>query len=861
MFGPRYFGGRYYGGRYFGAGAGGGGGGPVLTSAEQIGRVLVATAEVWDPDTSPNLRTLYWSTRGFTTLPGDTPGDTHFEELIASAGGVTRTLFDAGRTTGRSRVGFGEIILTNSADFGAEGELDDYIGYGFDGRDLELYFGDDPSSFPSDFVELLVGTMLPPEIGRTEVLVRVRDRQAELETPLQATLYDGDNVLPAGLEGSEELAEKPKPLTFGRVRNIEPVLVNSARLIYQVNDGSVSDIVDVYDRGVSLAVTPLDWNANTDLPSGPDQLRCAVFADATFLVVGADNGSTGAYAATSADGTSWSVESTNHTDTLFDCAYSEDEDVFCVVGAGGEISTWDGTTWSALRSVPFASGDTVYGVVWTGAKFVAVGEDVASAGISTSATGATWSAFKTAGVSAQLRAVAHGMGRTIAVGNGVATYSEDDGDTWTALNAPGGSAICNDIFYRGGTWVVATQSDGLYASINGGQSWESVYNPSNYNFYGVRYSEALGHWVALGEWVTGVDEHLIVISEDGYSWQRAFDGLTPISHARLDALAEDEDNGIVIAFGAEGDNASPAVAGTYASQADLLDDSLAPEAGTYKTYAAGGYFRLGSPPSGRITCDVTEGATTSDRTHGQLFAAVLDKAGFGSDYSTSDVNDLDSLFDAEAGIYLSDEVQVAEVLDRIARSAGAWWGVDRLGVFRIKRIIDPSGETAVATFDESQGDMTSALQRLKLEDPGEGLPFWRTQIRHRENYTVQRDDLAGAVSDARRAELVQRWLDAAATDTSVLTKHPLAPELVVETLIWDDTEASTEASRIQTLRGTRRDRFEFSVRMTNETVAVDLGDVVEIKSPRFGLSAGKNMLVIGVEPQPEDFTIRFNVWG
>ena len=61
--------------------------------------------------------------------------------------------------------------------------------------------------------------------------------------------------LPAGVEGVVgDLAGKPKPLLFGVVTNIAPPCVNTARLIYQVNDGTITSLDDVYDRGVALTL-------------------------------------------------------------------------------------------------------------------------------------------------------------------------------------------------------------------------------------------------------------------------------------------------------------------------------------------------------------------------------------------------------------------------------------------------------------------------------------------------------------------------------------------------------------------------------------------------------------------------------
>jgi hypothetical protein len=133
---------------------------------------------------------------------------------------------------------------------------------------------------------------------------------------------------------------------------------------------------------------------------------------------------------------------------------------------------------------------------------------------------------------------------------------------------------------------------------------------------------------------------------------------------------------------------------TYASAADLEDDTLAPDAGTYGIFldSAGSYIRLGSPAFGIVTCDPVEGATSADRTHAQIFARILDeRTDFisGTDWSTTDITALDASIAYEIGIFIpdGDRVNVADALDRIASSARAMWFNDRLGLIRVKRLV------------------------------------------------------------------------------------------------------------------------------------------------------------------------------
>ena len=192
---------------------------------------------------------LYLSSTGFVSKPTDTPPDTVFDPVIKKAATMKRDMFGSGTTMGRSRVGFGDLIVANP-----DGALDGWIPHAFDGRVITIYYGDDDAAFPSGFTKL-VGTMEVAEFTRDEVRLRLRDRQAELDVPFQTTKYAGDNSLPNGLEGVSDLKGKPKPICYGTPSNISPPMVNTSKLICQVSDGAIDDVTTVYEDGDGTTIT------------------------------------------------------------------------------------------------------------------------------------------------------------------------------------------------------------------------------------------------------------------------------------------------------------------------------------------------------------------------------------------------------------------------------------------------------------------------------------------------------------------------------------------------------------------------------------------------------------------------------
>lgn len=189
--------------------------------------------------------TLYFSSDVYT--PSDTPGE--FLNVIANPGDYNRNLFTAGRTGGRSQIGGGELVLVN-----ADGGLDQFLEYGYDGRDFSIKVSEIDGLYAAT-TTFLKGTVEQEHFSWSQVTLRMRDRQLSLDVPIQTVKYAGDNDWPNGVEGTaDDIKGKPKPKCFGDVFNVEPVLVNAAKLIYQVHDKRIEGIGAVRDRGETLGV-------------------------------------------------------------------------------------------------------------------------------------------------------------------------------------------------------------------------------------------------------------------------------------------------------------------------------------------------------------------------------------------------------------------------------------------------------------------------------------------------------------------------------------------------------------------------------------------------------------------------------
>ena len=230
--------------------------------------------------------TLYYSGEGFVTSPTDSPANTIFEPRLVEPISFSRSMFSSGKLGGFSVPGFGELVLTN-----ADAGLDDWSGYAWDGRSVEVRVGEAGADFQYYFT-IFNGEAKSIEFDDLFIRVILRDRQTDFDVDFPSALYAGTG----GNEGSSDLANQPKPLCFGEVFNIEPVLVDATNYVYQVHNGQIESVVAVYDGGVALTVTT---DYTVDLTNGRIDLVAEPTGTITADVKGAKP--SGSYKETAGD--------------------------------------------------------------------------------------------------------------------------------------------------------------------------------------------------------------------------------------------------------------------------------------------------------------------------------------------------------------------------------------------------------------------------------------------------------------------------------------------------------------------------------------------------------------------------------
>lgn len=298
-------------------------------------------------------------------------------------------------------------------------------------------------------------------------------------------------------------------------------------------------------------------------------------------------------------------------------------------------------------------------------------------------------------------------------------------------------------------------------------------------------------------------------------------------------------------------------AGDHATSALLVASTIA--GGEFETCLAEGLFRLGAiADNSLITADVTESSVDADMTVGNYLQTLALASGLTADeINADDVAQLNFLAPYVVGDWIDDDRSFRDEMDRFAASVGAWWAFDTSGVLRMGQLASPS---ALVDHAFIEADVLLGFERDVAD--GDGVPVWRVNVRHSRFYTTQTSDVAGSVTDERRGELAQEYRTFSAEDASVKFQFLNARELNIDSLLADEADAEAVADYLLALHKVRRDLFEVPVKVAAFAEAnTGLIRSVNLTHSRFGLAAGRDLIVLGYDLDLARNRVTMKLWG
>lgn len=189
--------------------------------------------------------TFYFSTMGFIT----TDASISFNPIISKSLQLTESI----TLDGSASISFGDIELNNP-----NGQFDSWLDSSFYiwvNNSIKVYFGDptwvcaNEAEIITKFDKVFDGVIADVDSrNRTTINIKVRDKLDRLNTALSE-----DKLGPSGFwSGGQTNQESIKPIVFGDVHNMEPLLINPATLEYMFNNGPAENLIEIRDNGVSV---------------------------------------------------------------------------------------------------------------------------------------------------------------------------------------------------------------------------------------------------------------------------------------------------------------------------------------------------------------------------------------------------------------------------------------------------------------------------------------------------------------------------------------------------------------------------------------------------------------------------------
>lgn len=283
----------------------------------------------------------------------------------------------------------------------------------------------------------------------------------------------------------------------------------------------------------------------------------------------------------------------------------------------------------------------------------------------------------------------------------------------------------------------------------------------------------------------------------------------------------------------------------YASLAALQAATV--PSGFYDYYLGGdgdgAFFRLGTDPTGTVTCDATAPLNTmADIVQDMLvsFAGV-------SGAELDGVAALNTANSSEVYYWAGVEpVKVGDAIFEILDGGGAWLTEKRDGTFLMGRLEAPSGLPKITITEDYAGDNPLNVEILNNGDAFRQVPSRNTRVGYAKIYQTQTGgEIAGFATNAFVEFVRDEYRFKQDNLATVMDKHLTAETVTVLSLFKTEAAALAEANRLQALWGVDRELINIPV-PSSLAANVEINDVVKLVLNRYDWDDGKLFRVTGI---------------
>lgn len=291
----------------------------------------------------------------------------------------------------------------------------------------------------------------------------------------------------------------------------------------------------------------------------------------------------------------------------------------------------------------------------------------------------------------------------------------------------------------------------------------------------------------------------------------------------------------------------------------VLDRGDPMEPGTWSVSDDGQQVLLEQPPVGPVVVDASSiGPGMQPASLQEFLHELFSRARRGA-WSEDDAAAIDAATGyAGVGFYAGDQVSFREAMAAVLPSYGAWWWEDATGVLRFSRVVDP--ETLPPAFEIDGGELASDLVLVP-----DAAPNLSRRMAYRPNARMlSAGELVTDLVDVpvwRRNELTAAWRGQVYSAQALAGRYGHAdtnPPLV--SVFWNPQDAQAEIDRVCALYA--QPRAFYQAELAGELdLAPHPGQVCRLTYDRYGLQAGRLLLVRAVERNPVTGQVALTLWG